>query len=148
VPRRKKNYAQKEKVEEKKEPHFCNLQLKLEPETGHVGISMDWSEGIDIRHVGMLISTIATGEILPPILGEVSEILKESGRPDLVDAVHDVIKERMQEHMRNIPHEEDFDISELEEEEDPLIAPINAMRHQLTMYGNMKHENTENDDDD
>jgi hypothetical protein len=144
VPRRTKKYTEKEEVKNKEEPHFCNLQLKLEPETGHVGISMDWSEGIDIRHVGMLISTIATGEILPPILGEVSEILKESGRPDLVGAVHDVIKERMQEHMRNIPElEEDFD-----EEEDPLIAPINAMRHQLTMYGNMKHENAENDDDD
>lgn len=143
MPRRIKKYHKEKEIEKQEEAYFCNLQLKLEPETGHVGISMDWSEGIDIRHVGILISTIATGEILPPILGEVSEILKEGGRPDLIEAVHNVIKERMQEHLKNIPElEEDFD-----EEEDPLIAPINAMRHQLTMYGNMKHENAEDDDD-
>lgn len=140
MPRRLK----KEKIEKQEEVHFCNLQLKLDPETGHVGISMDWSEGIDIRHVGILISTIATGEILPPILGEVSEILKEGGRPDLIEAVHNVIKERMQEHLKNIPH--DFSELEEEEEEDPLIAPINAMRHQLSMYGNAKHG--EDDDDE
>jgi hypothetical protein len=108
------------------EPFSNECSILLYMKEDNVRVAVEWSDDLDLKHLGAFVGSIATGEIMPLIINDIVETLKRNQQEDDIQIISDVIKYKINQHRE----------SQLKQfgEDEPVIQPIEAIRRQLTMY--------------
>lgn len=116
---------------DKNDQHCCNCDCgEDEPEASIVlyikgdslSAGVEWSEAMDPQVIAGILASISTGEIFPVVLEAAEEFCNEIGEEELLD----FFLETINDHQENLDNQDD--------EENPLIQPLNGIKHQIHMY--------------
>jgi hypothetical protein len=106
-------------------PAPINPKITFELIDGNnLDITVDWPEGSDVESFGYLLAAITQGRMLGPISAAVAVFSARTGRKEQGSVISSILKQA----------QKPAPVGEVEDEDDPLVCPTQAIRMNLKMF--------------